>query len=33
MNEGEELNTLGHWQPVELLEKRRGMSTFTGRDV
>ena len=28
MNKGAELNTLGHWQPVELLKKRRGMSAF-----
>ena len=27
MDKGVELNTLGHWQPVELL-KRRGMSAF-----
>ena len=27
-NKGAELNTLGHWQPVELLKKRRGMSAF-----
>ena len=28
MNKGAKLNTLGHWQPVELLKKRRGMSAF-----
>ena len=28
MDKGAELNTLGHWQPVELLKKRGGMNAF-----